>query len=76
MHYGLHITQSSSSDLVIYSSVDWAGCPDTRTLHPASVLMSVQIWFLGHLRGSTLSPNLVLKLSIEGSPMRSPRADS
>jgi hypothetical protein len=26
-------------------------------LHPASVLMSVQIWFLGHLRGSTLSPS-------------------
>jgi hypothetical protein len=27
---GLHIRQSSSHDLVAYSDVDWAGCPDTR----------------------------------------------
>ena len=27
---GLHIRASSQSDLVVYSDVDWAGCPDTR----------------------------------------------
>ncbi|XP_066373702.1 uncharacterized mitochondrial protein AtMg00810-like [Miscanthus floridulus] len=27
---GLHIHASSQSDLVVYSDVDWAGCPDTR----------------------------------------------
>jgi hypothetical protein len=30
MHYGLHITQSPSSDLVIYSDADWVRCPDTQ----------------------------------------------
>ncbi|WVZ91395.1 hypothetical protein U9M48_037575 [Paspalum notatum var. saurae] len=30
MHQGLHLTRSSSSDLVTYSDADWAGCPDTR----------------------------------------------
>jgi hypothetical protein len=28
--YGLHLSKSSSSDLVIYSDADWTGCPDTR----------------------------------------------
>jgi hypothetical protein len=30
IHPGLHISRSSSSDLVIYSDADWAGCLDTR----------------------------------------------
>jgi hypothetical protein len=29
-NYGLLLRRSSSSDLVIYMDVDWAGCPDTR----------------------------------------------
>jgi hypothetical protein len=28
--FGLLLHRSSSSDLVIYTDVDWAGCPDTR----------------------------------------------
>jgi hypothetical protein len=28
--FGLLLRRSSSSDLVIYTDVDWAGCPDTR----------------------------------------------
>jgi hypothetical protein len=28
--YGLFLYHSSSSDLVIYTDADWAGCPDTR----------------------------------------------
>jgi histone deacetylase 1/2 len=28
--YGLHIQRSSALDLMAYSDVDWAGCPDTR----------------------------------------------
>jgi hypothetical protein len=28
--YGLLLRRSSSSDLVIYTDADWAGCPDTR----------------------------------------------
>jgi hypothetical protein len=27
--HGLHLSKSSSSDLVIYSDADWAGCPNT-----------------------------------------------
>jgi hypothetical protein len=30
INHGLHISQSRPYDLVIYSDVDWAGCPDTR----------------------------------------------
>jgi hypothetical protein len=30
VHHGLHISRSASSDLVIYSDVDWVGCHDTR----------------------------------------------
>jgi hypothetical protein len=29
LHHGLHISRSSSSDLVIYFDADWAGCHDT-----------------------------------------------
>jgi hypothetical protein len=28
--FGLLLHRSSSSDLVIYTDTDWAGCPDTR----------------------------------------------
>jgi hypothetical protein len=28
--YGLLLRRSSSSDLVVYTDTDWAGCPDTR----------------------------------------------
>jgi hypothetical protein len=28
--YSLLLRRSSSSDLVVYTDVDWAGCPDTR----------------------------------------------
>jgi hypothetical protein len=28
--YGLLLRRSSSSDLVVYTDADWAGCPDTR----------------------------------------------
>jgi hypothetical protein len=28
--YGLLLCRSSSSDLVVYTDTDWAGCPDTR----------------------------------------------
>jgi hypothetical protein len=27
--YGLLLCRSRSSDLVVYTDVDWAGCPDT-----------------------------------------------
>jgi len=30
LHMGLHIRPSSSTDLIVYSDADWAGCPDTR----------------------------------------------
>jgi len=30
LHLGLLLRPSSSSDLVVYIDVDWAGCPDTR----------------------------------------------
>jgi hypothetical protein len=29
LDYGLHLHRSSVADLVGYSDVDWAGCPDT-----------------------------------------------
>jgi hypothetical protein len=29
-NFGLLLCRSSSSDLVVYTDVDWAGCPDTR----------------------------------------------
>jgi hypothetical protein len=28
--YGFLLRRSSSSDLIIYTNADWAGCPDTR----------------------------------------------
>jgi hypothetical protein len=28
-HYDLLLCHSSSSDLVVYTDADWAGCPDT-----------------------------------------------
>jgi hypothetical protein len=28
--YGLLLCRSSSSDLIVYTDADWAGCPDTR----------------------------------------------
>jgi hypothetical protein len=28
--YGLHLHRSPSTELVIYTDADWAGCPDTR----------------------------------------------
>ena len=30
LHLGLVLRPSSSADLMVYSDVDWAGCPDTR----------------------------------------------
>jgi hypothetical protein len=30
LDYGLQLHRSSTADLVTYSNVDWAGCPDTR----------------------------------------------
>nr|GEW51848.1 ribonuclease H-like domain-containing protein [Tanacetum cinerariifolium] len=30
LHYGLQLLSSSTTDLVAYSDVDWAGCPTTR----------------------------------------------
>jgi hypothetical protein len=30
LSHGLHLSKASSCDLLIYSYVDWAGCPDTR----------------------------------------------
>jgi hypothetical protein len=30
LHHGLHISRSDSSELIIYSDANWAGCPDTR----------------------------------------------
>jgi hypothetical protein len=30
IHHGLHISRSHSSELIIYSDVDWVSCPDTR----------------------------------------------
>jgi hypothetical protein len=30
LDFGLHLRRSSTSELVVYSDVDWAGCPDTR----------------------------------------------
>ena len=30
LHLGLLLRPSSSSDLVVYTDADWAGCPDTR----------------------------------------------
>ncbi|GKE47871.1 ribonuclease H-like domain-containing protein [Tanacetum coccineum] len=30
-HYGLQLFSSSTTDLVAYSDVDWAGCPTTRS---------------------------------------------
>jgi hypothetical protein len=28
--YGLLLCRSSSSDLIVYTDTDWAGCPNTR----------------------------------------------
>jgi hypothetical protein len=28
--YGLLLRRSSGSDLIVYTDVDWAGCPDTH----------------------------------------------
>jgi hypothetical protein len=28
--YGLHLHRSPSTELVVYTDADWAGCPDTR----------------------------------------------
>jgi hypothetical protein len=30
INHGFHLSRSPSSELVIYSDADWAGCPDTR----------------------------------------------
>ena len=30
LHLGLLLRPSSSTDLVVYTDADWAGCPDTR----------------------------------------------
>jgi hypothetical protein len=30
LDFGLLLHRSSSSDLVVYTNADWAGCPDTR----------------------------------------------
>ena len=30
LHMGLLLRPSRSSDLMVYSDADWAGCPDTR----------------------------------------------
>jgi hypothetical protein len=30
LHFGLLLRPSSSTDLVVYTDADWAGCPDTR----------------------------------------------
>jgi hypothetical protein len=30
VHHGLQLHPTPSRDLLVYSDVDWAGCPDTR----------------------------------------------
>jgi hypothetical protein len=30
LHLGLLLRSSTSTDLVVYTDADWAGCPDTR----------------------------------------------
>jgi hypothetical protein len=42
IHYGLHIAQSNSMDLFVYSDADWAGCLDT---HSSTVwLLCISPW--------------------------------
>ena len=64
---GLLIRPSASSELIVYSDVDWAGCPDTRKSTSGYAV------FLGDNPVSwsdkTLSPALALKVNIAPLPM-------
>jgi hypothetical protein len=62
--YGLLLRRSSSSDLVVYTNADWAGCPDTRRSTSGYAVFLGTTWFPGRPSGRPSSPAPALRLSI------------
>jgi hypothetical protein len=61
LHLGLLLRPSSSTDLVVYTDADWAGCPNTRKS------TSGYVAFLGDslISGSSKRQNTVSRSSVE-----------
>jgi hypothetical protein len=62
--YGVLFHHSTMTELVVYSDVDWVGCPNTCKSTLGYAVFLVTILSLGRPCTSPLSPSLVLKLSI------------
>jgi hypothetical protein len=63
-NYGLLLRRSSSSDLVVYTDTDWAGCPDTRRSTSGYAVFLGTIWFPGRPSGRPSCPAPALRPSI------------
>jgi hypothetical protein len=66
--YGLLLRRSRNSDLVIYTDVDWAGCPDTRRSTSGYAVFLGTTLFPGRPSGRPSSPAPVLSPSIVSLP--------
>jgi hypothetical protein len=62
--YGLLLCHSSSSDLVVYTNANWAGCPDTRRSTSGYVVFLRATWFPGRPSSRPSSPAPALRPSI------------
>jgi hypothetical protein len=62
--YGLLLHRSSSSDLIVYTDANWAGCPDTRCSTSGYAVFLGTTWFLGRPSGRPSSPAPALRLSM------------
>jgi hypothetical protein len=63
-NYGLLLRRSSSSDLVVYTDTDWAGCPNTRCSTSGYAVFLGTIWFPGRPSGRPSCPAPALRPSI------------
>jgi hypothetical protein len=63
------LRRSSSSDLVVYTDADWAGCPDTRHSTSGYVVFLGITWFPGRPSGRLSSPAPPLRPIIVPLPM-------
>jgi hypothetical protein len=68
LDYGLLLHRSSSSDLVVYTDADWAGCLDTRRSMSGYAVFLGTTWFPGRPSGRPSSPAPALRLSIVPLP--------
>jgi hypothetical protein len=68
-YYSLLLCRLSSSNLIVYTDVDWAGCPGTRCSMSCYAVFLCTTWFPGRPSGRPSSSAPALRPSIMPLPM-------